>query len=340
MRWSQKERGEFLIRFSLLLKQGYSMKEATTLIAQMYPSAIRTSLITAFSTLENGENLSTIFSSLKFPKDVLSHITFSERHGKIALGSQYAGEWLLKKEAFREQMIQQLKYPLFLIWATILLSFFMIRFLIPQFQQLYDSLNTDFPLVTTMFISFAKGLPYFLLFVLVVLLLCLLYYLFAFRKLSPEKQLTWMIRIPILSSFYQLFCTHTFCLHFGSLLKSGLSIYESVSCFSEDAKFTVLQYEGQTIKNYLLAGYSLEQSLEQSRLFTEELATVVQHGSLTGYLEQELIHYSEMVLTLLDKKMKRVLDIFQPSLFLVVGMMMFFMFLALFMPMFHMMENL
>ncbi|HSH24162.1 MAG TPA: competence type IV pilus assembly protein ComGB [Massilibacterium sp.] len=339
MRWSQKERGEFLIRFSMLLSKGYSMKEATTLIAHTYPIRIRKPLLEAFATLENGESLSVIFDSLQFSKDVVSHITFSERHGKIVLGSQSAGEWLLRKVAFRDQLMQQLKYPIFLIWATLLLSFFMMTFLIPQFQQLYSSLDIEFPLITTLFLSVVNIIPYVVLLIVILCIFAYVYYRFSFQKEVPEKKLNLLLRLPFFSTFFRLFCTHTFSLHFGSLLKSGLSIYESISCFAEDAKIDVLRYEGEEIKRLLLLGFSLEQSLEQRILFTEELTRIVNHGSLTGYLDQELVHFSEMILNLLDKKMKRFLEVFQPIVFLCVGLMMFFMFIALFMPMFHMMEE-
>src|SRR5699024_5500748 len=125
-------------------------------------------------------------------------------------------------------------------------------------------------------------------------------------------------------------------LQLGRLLDVGLSLQEALRLFTSQDYVPFFQQECVQLMHELHQGHSLSDLVSERVYFSKELVFVIQNGEKTGYLAKDLIHYSEMILSEIDEWMLKVLRYVQPIFFLIVGGVIFMLFLATMLPLFQM----
>ncbi|GAA2715867.1 hypothetical protein GCM10009865_47370 [Aeromicrobium ponti] len=93
------------------------------------------------------------------------------------------------------------------------------------------------------------------------------------------------------------------------------------------------------MKINLRNGDKLEDILISFSFFEKELSNIIRHGQKNGRLDQELIFFSRHCLSLLEEKTEKLLKLIQPLLYLFIGFLIVSMYLAVLLPMFHLLEG-
>lgn len=338
-KWRKEAAAVFLLKSGELLEQGYTLDQVLHLLTWEQPGAVKDILYDMIEQLRKGTAFHEVLAEHNFPSDISAYIFFSEQCGALQQGLLGAGELYQKRLDTITNIRRFMRYPLILIWILILISIVMLHFLFPQFSQLFDSLNMEFPLLTLIMIQVFQYSPYLFLLIFPFLLILFLYYMRIFRHYSAQKQIGLLIRLPLLAPFLKLFLTYYFSLQFSSMLKGGLSIYESCLVFEKQQHFLFFQAEGSHLKQKLKEGRSLYESLEDTGWYREEMKYVIQHGQASGKLGDDLYYYSERVLQLLEEKVRKVIMAVQPVMFCLIGIVILGMFLSVFLPMFQLMTS-
>lgn len=66
---------------------------------------------------------------------------------------------------------------------------------------------------------------------------------------------------------------------------------------------------------------------------------VVRHGQENGKLEQELFFYAQHCIELVEELIEKTLKAIQPGLYTIIGFLVVAMYLAILLPMFHLMDG-
>ena len=133
-----------------------------------------------------------------------------------------------------------------------------------------------------------------------------------------------------------MFASHYFSIQLSSLLKGGLSIYQALQVFENSPYMPFYQQEAIKIKKQLASGDSLEFIIGSREYFESELAVVIYHGQTNGEIARELYDYSQYAMQRLEDKIGKILLVIQPLLFFSIGLIVIFMYLAMLLPMFKM----
>lgn len=338
-RWKNKDKAVFLIRLGKLLQQGYSLSAGIEFLKYHQKSHVRAILDDLSEKLSQGEPLHERLDDIGFPKDVLGYLYFSELHGDLAFALAESGKMMEKREELKVRFRKLVRYPLFLLWMVTVLIVFMVRFLFPQFRALYNSLNVDFPWFTVLFLRLIDEAPLIFAVLLGLLFFLFLFYLTRFRHLRPRAQLSCLRYLPFLRSFLPIFLTQYFSVQLSYLLKGGLSIYEALAIFENQHHLAFFQQEASQMKQALKNGESFDGVLRQNPFFVKELSEVVVHGQTSGNLADELFHYSNLLMEMLENQTQRVLSVMQPALFAGVGVVVLMMFVSILLPIFHLLDS-
>lgn len=144
--------------------------------------------------------------------------------------------------------------------------------------------------------------------------------------------------VPIIGSFFKLLYTHYFSVQLSYLLSGGLSINEALTVFEEEEQR--FEHEiGLEIKQLLTAGQKFEDILLQFPFFERELSGIVKHGLENGKLDQELHFFGLHCLQRFEEKTEKLLKKAQPLLFSIIGLLVISMYLAILLPMFHLLDG-
>lgn len=338
-KWTIWEQGHFLKRTGDLLSRGYPLSEAIESLIFQLPSKRKQEISQCLSELKEGYPFYQILSNMDFNKSLIGYVFFAEQHGGLASAFQEGSEMILKRGKDLEKLKKLIAYPLFLTIVTGILFIFVENILLPRFSSLFVSMKLKPNFFTNVVYFFGDFLPFIMILTIFILLIFLGYYLLKFRKHSPIDQKRKITAIPLAGSFFRLYHTHFFAVQLSYLLSGGLSVYEALSLFERNDKQPFYREIGAVLKSSLRKGEKLEDILLYFPFFERELSSIIRHGQKNGRLDQELIFYSRYCLSMLEEKTERVLKIVQPLLYLFIGFLIISMYLAVMLPMFHLLEG-
>ncbi|MBU8905749.1 competence type IV pilus assembly protein ComGB [Desertibacillus haloalkaliphilus] len=339
-KWPHKQKAEFLKRLGLYMKQGYSVSAGIEMLSYYETREVKEKLDNLLKNLREGSTIHEALIELRFPKDILGYLYFSEKYGDLAEGLSEAGLILQKREAIKAKLQKVFRYPLLLLWMLIVISIVMLNYLFPHFQSLFASMDMEYPLITVLFLQMIDLLPLFLLLLFIFILISLIVYFTHFRRYTPQKKLGLLLKVPILNDFLSLSLTYYFTFQLSGLLKGGMSIFDALTVFEEQDHLPFFQIEASELKRDLQSGEEFSDALSTRHYFRKELPLVIKHGQLQGNLVLDLASYSELLLSTMESKVKKYFMFIQPVLFLLIGSVVLFMFLSIMIPMFQLMGSL
>ena len=337
-KWSINEQANFLRRTGELLARGYPIALAIESIALQLPSKRKEELNDCLEELKKGLPFHEALNNLGFHKDLVGYVYFAEQHGCFAdallEGSDLA---LLKDKDFRK-LLKMLQYPAVLLVITGFLFIFVENTLLPRFTTLFSSLGLEANFFMNVIYAFDRYFPLVISVLLITLFGGAAYYLLIFRKLSVLSQRAQLVRIPIVGRILKLLFTHYFSIQLSFLLSGGLSVSEALLLFEQNLRHPFYSHLAKMIKSKLITGERLETILANLSFFESEFPMIVKHGQENGKLEQELLFFSKHCITNMEEMIEKRLSAIQPILYIFIGFLVVSMYLAILLPMFHLLD--
>jgi competence protein ComGB len=338
-KWSLEEQAKFLKITGELLSRGYPLAEALESMMYHLPKNRRIEMKECLDDLKEGYPFYLILQKLKFDEHSIGYVFFAEQHGGLAVAFLEGSKMMEKRAKDFAKLRKLFSYPLFLVLMTILLFVFVQKYLLPRFSTLFSSMNIEANFFTTVIYLFGDVLPYLLSFLFTLTTFFLLYYFIRFKKILPIEQKIRLMKIPILAGFFRLFYTHYFSIQLSYLLEGGLSVNEALIMFERNEEQPFYQQLGREIRRILITGEKLEDICRKYPFFEQDLATIVKHGQDNGKLSQELMFFAAQCLHTLEEKTDRLMKKIQPIIYVFIGFLIVSMYLAVLLPMFHLLDG-
>lgn len=338
-KWSVNEQASFLKRTGELLARGYPIAEAIESISLHLPSYRKEELNDCLIELRKGLAFHDILENLGFHKDLIGYVYFAEQHGSFAEALLEGSGLALIKDKDVRKLLKLLQYPMLLIFITGILFIFVENTLLPRFTILFKSMGLEANFFTKVIYLFGQYFPVAIICLLAFLLFLAGYYFLIFQKISILQQRSQLVRIPIAGRILKLLFTHYFSVQLSFLLSGGISVSEALILFENNLKQPFYSQLGKEIKLKLVSGEKLETILSTFPFFEKELSVIVKHGQENGKLEQELLFFSQHCVANIEEKLEGSSKFIQPILYLFIAFLVVSMYLAILLPMFHLMDG-
>jgi competence protein ComGB len=330
----QEEMAIFLERIGTMLQKGYSLNEAIELYGILEDEKIKKRTDEMRQLLRQGEPFYLVLKRFNFPNIVLALLYLSEKHGNLSFSLIEGGKLLKEKKKNMEAIKQQLKYPIFLLMFMIVVLVIVSKQLLPQFEEVFRSLNYDIPSHLQLLVSVISLSPY----IIISLMLALAISLLIIKKHKYMIKLETLLKVPFLRKYIRRYATQFFSLHLSCLLASGVSIKDCFTVFASQNYVLFLANETQRITDRLKDGEKIDDVIKASNIFEKELAKVIVHGQANSKLPQDLLQFSNLLQEDLQKSIKKSISLLQPIAFLIIGLVICFLFFSVIIPVFHMVQ--
>jgi competence protein ComGB len=338
-KWKVEEQALFLKRTGELLARGYPLSEAIESVSYYLHGNKKEQMEECLMDLKEGYPLYEILSKLDFNHNLIGYVYFAEQHGGLSEAFLDGSSMILKREKDLKRLLRLLYYPLLLMSVTLFLFIFVERILLPKFTSLFQTMQLETNFFTKIVYFLADVGPIVFLVFLSLFLLSLFYYYFYFRKKNQLVQKESIVRLPIVGRVFKLLYTHYFSVQLSYLLTGGISVFEALSLFEKNMRQPFYKEIGIEMKKRLTTGERLETILASLPFFEHELSRIVKHGQENGKLGQELYFFSQFCLANLESLTEKWLKIIQPLLYSLIGLMIVSMYLAVLLPMFHLLDG-
>ncbi|MGM9926240.1 MAG: competence type IV pilus assembly protein ComGB [Bacillus sp. (in: firmicutes)] len=339
-RWTRSEQATLLFRLGELLASGYHLSEALRFMQSQESERRRLGIEEAIGMLKEGQTLHEVLSFLKFHPQLLQFVYYAEYYGDLPNALMDGGQFWHRRNKDSDKILKILVYPLLLLVLIIMIAVLLQGILLPKFQSLYESMNVapSFFLQSVLLLSgISQYIPYLLLGLALISAAIKKYW---FNKLCKLHQRRQLLKLPMVGTYIRLFDTYYFTYQLSSLLAGGLSINDVMHLFAKHNQQSFFQKLSEVIFQELNEGRSLESIFRELPYFERYMCDVIANGQKNGKLDQELYHYSRIVLQTIEDKMVNVIKIIQPLLFAAVGSIVVAIYLSVLLPMFSIIEGL
>lgn len=338
-KWNVNEQANLLKRTGELLDRGYPIAGAIESISLQLPINQKEELKQCLIDLKKGQAFHDVLSHLGFHQDLIGYVYFAEQHGSFAEALLEGSELILVKDNDRKKLIKLLQYPMLLIMITGFLFVFVQKSLLPKFTSLFLSMSLKANFFMKLLYTLDKYFPLVMGLMLFLLGACGFYYYYYFRKLPAIQQRIYLVRIPIAGRILKLLFTHYFSIQLSFLLSGGISVFEALHIFEKNKKQPFYCQLGKEIKIKLLTGEGLGTIVASFPFFESEFSTIIKHGQDNGKLEQELRFYGQHCVVRMEELIEKCFKLIQPILYLIIGFLVVSMYLAILLPMFHLLDG-
>lgn len=344
-RISSQERVNFTKNLAIMLKSGIAINEALAELAEQSNTPAMTEVINRVrKDVENGTSLSQAFGKERqaFGGIFISLIKAGEESGTLQGNLQFLADWLSRSADLKREISTATMYPKLVFGAAILLGGSLAVFILPKLIPLFTSLDVKLPLITRMLLAFSQMVQYYWVFGVLGIfgIVASVAYLNTFRPVRRFFH-TIYITTPFMGELLKNYQRALVTQLFATLLKSGLSLNESIILVSQAV--TNIRYEEalMDIHKTVIKGTTLSKSMKHfDRLFPHMTISIVAVGESSGTLVQSFEYLSEFYTKEVNMQTKKMPTIIEPILLVFIALIVGFVALAIIMPIYELTGNL
>jgi type IV pilus assembly protein PilC len=288
------------------------------------------------SRVKTGEALSAAFEAQSvFPLMYTTTLLAGERSGNLPEVLDRYVSFQKVALALRKKLIGSLIYPTVLLTLVCALLIFMFTVVVPQFAQLYDQLGNKLPALTMALLTFGTWMRHNILWLaLVVVAIGLALYRFSITERGKDFADGVRIRLPILGKIWLKYQVALFARMLSTLLTGGLPLVPSLETASRSISSRRVSRAVQTSVGTVREGKSLADSLAKTGIFPDLATEMITVGEQTGALPQMLNSMSEFFEDDVATALAAALALIEPAILIVMGVVVVFILISLYLPIF------
>ncbi|MBI6058627.1 type II secretion system F family protein [Clostridium perfringens] len=330
----------FCRQFYVMLDSGLSIGKALNiLIEQGEKPKIREALIGVNGDLKRGETLASSMRKRKdvFPNLLTSMIDAGERSGNLDIILKRMSEYYEKETKIRGKIKSAMIYPIVLGVVAIIAITFILTFVMPTFVQMFEENNVDLPMSTKMVLGTSKMLGKYGIIIFLILVTAII--LLGKYLKSEEGQYKLSIinlKIPVIKKLTQKIIVSRFTRTMGIVSSSGMSLVTSIEIVASVVGNKIAERELLKVKEKVLKGEGLGDSIMNIKIFPPMLASMVKIGEEAGSLDSILDKTADFYDDELEREIKTATALIEPSMIVLMGIIIGFLLISILTPMFKM----
>lgn len=330
----------FCRQFYVMLDSGLSIGKALNiLIEQGEKPKIREALIGVNGDLKRGETLASSMRKRKdvFPNLLTSMIDAGERSGNLDIILKRMSEYYEKETKIRGKIKSAMIYPIVLGVVAIIAITFILTFVMPTFVQMFEENNVDLPTSTKMVLGTSKMLGKYGIIIFLILVTAII--LLGKYLKSEEGQYKLSIinlKIPVIKKLTQKIIVSRFTRTMGIVSSSGMSLVTSLEIVASVVGNKIAEKELLKVKEKVLKGEGLGDSIMKIKIFPPMLASMVKVGEEAGSLDSILDKTADFYDDELEREIQTATALIEPAMIVVMGIIIGFLLISILTPMFKM----
>lgn len=336
----KKDQVLYLTRLLDMLKQGFTLLEAIQLLSDQFIQLKKHNLNAAACEIvkETGQ-LHEILKMFNYPQVIITQIFFGEQYGNLNETLEHSILYLKKIEQVKQRFIKTIQYPALLFSIFFMLLAVVNQTIIPQFTEIYASMNveisTSLRIITTIF----SYLPITIFALVLILFLVYLISYMNFMDKEMARKLAIYKKIPIINRYITMYNSYRISRDFSFFIQNGISLTKIIQIYMLQTKDDFLIYIGHSINQSLGSGMTFPNSIKKLECFESNFIHYINHGENKSKLDLELYYYSLFMLDTLEKTFLKHLKWIQPVVFGVLALLIVTLYLIIILPMLQMVEG-
>jgi len=336
---------KFLIfnqQFVTLIRAGLPILKALDLLAdRLTDPKLGPYIKSARDEVRNGTLLSDAFRMQGiFPKIYVTTVMAGEKSGSLSEVLDRFITYQKMSLAVKKKVLVSLMYPSVLIVLTLLLMVFLVTYVVPNFAQLYTSMQAQLPKVTIILIAIGTTARSYILLMFAAIVGLVFLYRYWARKESARTKIDGVkMRVPLLGDIWIKYQVAQFARVLSTLLTGGIPLVQGLETASDSLGTPLLRRSLDKAGKMVREGQALSASLKTTGIFPPLSIDMIEVGESTGALPTMLNSVAEFYEEDVNTRMAAALSLIEPAIMIFMGCFVAFVLIALYLPIFSLADT-
>jgi type IV pilus assembly protein PilC len=294
--------------------------------------------------VEGGGTLSDAMANFPkaFDKLYVNMINAGEAGGVLDLILARLAEFMEKAAKLKKKVIGAMIYPCVVITIAVGIVSMIMIVVIPKFKSIFSDFHAELPAVTQLLLTISNwfaaeyGWAYVLIGPVVFLLIIKLIRMSEGGKYAVDKV---KLMIPILGGILGKTAIARFTRTLGTLISAGVPILDAINITKETCGNEVYTRALTKVHDAIREGESMADPLRATKVCDAIVVNMIDVGEETGDLDKMLIKVADNYDSDVDVLVGSLISIMEPVMVVVLGVIVGFIVIALFMPMVTLIES-
>ena len=341
-RVKDEDKALFTRQIHTLLKAGVPLLASLEAVGDQTSSSILMNVISKMKAdVEAGASFSDALS--KFPKifSVLyvSMVKAGEATGALDDVMRRLAEMTEYDMEVKQKIKTATRYPMIALGALVIAFFVIVLFVIPRFSNFFLQFDLELPLPTRMLLGLYYVLSNYWFIVIGVLIALIAVFIRFINTTFGRRQWDMLkIKVPVFGPLLFKLSMARFAKTTSTLIASGIDMLKTLDLAADTVGNVVIATAIRDIREGVNQGQGLAGPMKVSKLFAPIVVQMVSIGEESGKLDELLLNTSEHYDQQVDYTMKNLTTLIEPILIFVLGIMVLFVALGVFLPMWDMVK--
>lgn len=273
-----------------------------------------------------------------FPDLLISVIRAGAEGGFLEDALRRVAIFLEQQAELKSKITGALAYPCFLGVFGGAAVFFVLIFLVPMFEQLFERLvssGAGLPFITSCVLGIRAALMdygFITLGVLVAIFLAARYFV------KTEKGIRffdyWKLKLPLVGEIFHNAAISRFCRILGTLLGNGVPLLRSLEISSSSTGNKILSEAILASAENVSSGESLSEPLDKSGLFPKTVMSIIRVAEESNSLEKVLIKVADSIDRKVERRLEIMVRLIEPIMLLIIVSIAMFILIGVLLPVF------
>ncbi|RQO69382.1 type II secretion system F family protein [Pedobacter sp. KBW06] len=336
---SDKKKESLYVELSTLLLSGIDLRTALELILVDQEQAKDKVLFEGISAkILSGLALSEALKETgKFSDYEFYSIRIGEETGRLGEVLTDLSKYYKSKIQQRRKIVSAVTYPVIVLLSSLGAVFFMIKFVVPMFADVFLRFGGKLPWITAAIISFSNWFDrYFSLFLLFIVGVAVVYFLKRrsewFRKISSGL----LLKIPVLGDIVRKIYLARFANTMRLLVSTDTPLLRSIALVRQMISYYPIESSLLKVEQDILQGESLHKSLASFPFYPAKMIQLIKVGEevnrMDYFFEKIASQYTEEV----EYRTNTISSLLEPLIIIFLGLVVGVILIAMYLPMFQM----
>ncbi|MES2288085.1 MAG: type II secretion system F family protein [Bacteroidota bacterium] len=337
--FSDKKKERFYSELCILFSAGVDIRSALELMEEEQTKekdkilfgTIKESII-AGAGLSSAVEQTGMFSPYEYYS-----IQIGEESGSLTKVLQELSYFYSKKIQQKRQLISALSYPAVVFTASFGAIFFMMKFVVPMFADVFKRFKGELPYFTRLIIRLSDAFSNYSLYLLVGITIVVVF-LYGkrktvwFRKLSADV----LLRTPIMKDMISKIYLARFCQSMNLLISAKTPLVTAIDLVKKMVGFYPIEVSLETIQEDILKGQPLHLSLAKFKIYNRRMISLIRVAEEVNQLDVMFSKLAKQYSDEVEHQTSILGSLIEPIMIIFLGLLVAIILVAMYLPLFQM----
>ncbi len=318
-----RDRAVFARQLATMVDAGLTLSKAVSVAANNARNDnLKDIYYTIYKDIEEGQSFSTALAKHPevFDRVFISIVKSGETTGNLDVVLSQTADRLENDNDFISKIKGAMYYPIFILFALIVIGGYMLIKVIPQLKNLFDKSGAELPWATRAMLASSDFMQAkWWLVLIIIILIVVVAKVFTMSEVGVRTIGMLQLTIPGIKGLLFGVYMSRFARIMEMLIKSGVPLLDALKIMSSTINNTLLEEEINGMVIEVERGVPLSTPMQRNEYFPKFIGQMVAVGEQTGKLDQVLSKVAEFYESETSTRIKSISSLIEPIILLIIG---------------------